>query len=117
MKNYIVKALTAFFVLLCLAYPAPVHAQHEQLDRQREAEDLRVEKIRARLDKVRKTRKRPTVAKTKSKFRWNIASSNYLPELLCNVIGIITLNYIQVQISIFTGNNQFIHPRITDIKG
>ena len=62
MKNYIVKALTAFFVLLCLAYPAPVHAQHEQLDRQREAEDLRVEKIRARLDKVRKTRKRPTVA-------------------------------------------------------
>ena len=62
MKNYIVKALTAFFVLLCLAHPAPVHAQHEQLDRQREAEDLRVEKIRARLDKVRKTRKRPTVA-------------------------------------------------------
>lgn len=54
MKNYIVKALTAFFVLLCLAHPAPVHAQHEQLDRQREAEDLRVEKIRARLDKVRK---------------------------------------------------------------
>ena len=39
-----------------------MHAQHEQLDRQREAEDLRVEKIRARLDKVRKTRKRPTVA-------------------------------------------------------
>ncbi|MGN0201881.1 MAG: patatin-like phospholipase family protein [Candidatus Cryptobacteroides sp.] len=64
MKNCIRRttALTALLALLCLAPAPPASAQQDKTDQQREEEDLRVEKIRARLDNVRKTRKRPTVA-------------------------------------------------------
>lgn len=54
--------MAVFAVTLCLSLPQAAYAQHDVLDRQREEADLRLGKIREKMDNVRKTRKRPTVA-------------------------------------------------------
>ena len=56
-----IATLVAF--LLLASMPAAVgQSQHARLDEEREARDLRVEKIRSKLAEVRKSEKRPTVA-------------------------------------------------------
>ena len=49
----------ALFAAIHAGYSQPAHAQ---LDAEREARDLRVEVIRAKMDSIRRVRKRPTVA-------------------------------------------------------
>lgn len=61
MKN-IARVFPAVLLLLLAGHSFSAHAQHERLDRIREARDLRVEKIRARMDSIRRNEHRPTVA-------------------------------------------------------
>ena len=62
METRIKIAVAVIFLLLAASPAAMGQSTHARLDDEREERDLRVDKIRSRLDKVRKREKRPTVA-------------------------------------------------------
>lgn len=62
MKTFIRNIAVLLILLASSAVGGYSQTAHARLDADREAKDLRVEVIRARMDSIRKVRKRPTVA-------------------------------------------------------
>ena len=57
------------------------------------------------------------LAKSKGKFRRDIASSDHMTELLYNIIGTLPFNHIKLQVCIFAGYLHGIHSGIANVKG